>query len=119
MRKKIFSTMLTLIMVLSLNATQVFAVGENEASELNTESVAELNGNIYNYDQLVTNDGWPWTAIPKTITKNYNLPDVPAAVYYTEYIDSKWYCGELKRTGEVIKISDNIWQATYTGKINY
>ncbi|MBE6905383.1 MAG: hypothetical protein E7476_03835 [Ruminococcaceae bacterium] len=119
MNKKMFSAIFALLMVLSLNAAQVFAVGENEASTQNTESPAELNGNIYNYDQLVTNDGWPWTAISKTITKNYNLPDVPAAVYYTEYIDSKWYSGELKRTGEIKKLSDNIWQATYTGKINY
>lgn len=118
--EKIFSIMLAFALVLPFSATQVFSISENEINIKNTESSNTLNGNIYEYEQLVTNGGWPWTSITKTITKNYNsINDVPASVHYTEYIDGKWYGGELKRTGDIIKISNNIWQATFTGKINY
>lgn len=119
MKKNYLSIMLVFAMVLSLNVGQAFAADKNEINQQKAESANELNGNIYNYDQLVTTNGYPWTAITKTIKKNYNSPDVPASVDYSEYIDGKWYSGELKRTGDVVKISDNIWQATYKGKINY
>lgn len=95
------------------------SASENTTKPVTTEPVNELNGNLYQYEQLVTTYGWPWTAITKTITKNYNSADVPAAVYYTEYIDGKWYSGTLERTGEIVKLGPTIWQATYTGKINY
>ena len=120
MNKKLLSlTLVSLLMIPSLYKANNFSRSESEASTQNSESTKTLNGNIYNYDELVTNDGWPWTAITKTITKNYNTPDVPAEVHYTQYIDSKLYSGELKGNGEVKKISDNIWQTAYTGKINY
>ena len=64
-------------------------------------------------------DGLPWTAISKTITKDYvSEADVLEEVHYTEYIDGKWYSGTTKLTGEVQKLS-HAWRATYTGKINY
>lgn len=66
-----------------------------------------------------TTDGLPWTAITKTITKDYaSEADALAEVYYSEYIDGKWYSGTPKLTGEVQELS-HAWRATYTGKINY
>ena len=120
MNKKVLSlTLVSLVMIPSLYKAKIFPVSQSEASKQSVDSTKIPHGNIYNYDELVTNDGWPWTAITKTITKNYNTPDVPAGVHYTQYIDSKWYSGQLKASGEVKKISDNIWQASYKGKINY
>ena len=79
MNKKFLSlTLVSLLMIPSLYKAKNFSGSESEASTQNSESTKTLNGNIYNYDELVTNDGWPWTAITKTITKNYNTPDVPA-----------------------------------------
>ena len=66
-----------------------------------------------------TTNGLPWTAISKTITKDYaSEADVLAEVHYPEYIDGKWYSGTLKLTGEVEKLS-HATRVTYTGKINY
>lgn len=136
MRKKVFNIMIALVMVISFNAVavQAYAVSETEVREDDTaEPVNELNSNMswYAYDKLstinewgwswteISNYGYPWTAMSKTITKEYTAVDVPAGVYYTEYIDDKWYAGKLKLTGSVVKIGPGFWQATYTGKINY
>ena len=122
MRKFFLKIMLTLMLVISFSAIaiQADAASKNEGKENSaTEPVSELNGNMYQYDELVTTYGWPWTAITKTITKEYSsAASVPESVYYTEYINDKWYSGTLKRTGEVQRLS-HAWRATFTGKINY
>lgn len=70
--------------------------------------------------RLIKNRGWPWTAIEKTVINRYDDANVPQSIYYTEYIDGKWYGGTLDLIGDVRKPKSGPgWEATYTGKINY
>lgn len=74
---------------------------------------------VFLFSTNYTTDGLPWTAISKTITKDYaSEAEILAEVHYPEYIDDKWYSGTLKLTGEVQELS-HAWRATYTGKVNY
>lgn len=96
MKKTFLKVMLTLVLVISFGAVAVQA-----------------------YDKSSTTHGWPWTAISKTITKDYaSEAEVLAEVHYSEYIDGKWYGGTLQKIGDVVQLS-HAWRATYTGEINY
>lgn len=120
MRKKIlyFITALVLIISFGAFATQSQAKVQNEVKADNTKEQVDLSGDIYERGD-VTTYGWPWTAIPKTVKKEYTSAGaVPESIYYEEYIDGKWYNGTLQRTGNIEKLQYT-WRATFTGKINY
>lgn len=119
MKKRIISIALGSVLVLSMSSTAVFVEHTRQSISKDVQLGNQQKNSICQSQQAAITCGWPWTAKTKTVKKNYNYPDVPASIDYTEYIDGKWYSGELSRTGDVVKISDNIWQATYTGKINY
>lgn len=123
MQKKIIYFIVALILVVSFGSIiiQPQALTTDEVGEDYTkEKVGDMSGKLYeiNKDE-VTTYGWPWTAITKTVKKEYTSAGaVPDSIYYEEYIDGKWYHGKLKRTGEVEKLQYT-WRATFTGKINY
>ncbi len=120
MRKKFlyFATALVLIISFGVFATQSQATVQDEAKVDNTKEQVKLSGDIYERDDATTY-GWPWTAITKTVKKEYtSAAAVPESIYYEEYIDGKWYSGTLKRTGDIEKLQYT-WRATFTGKINY
>ncbi|OEC03017.1 hypothetical protein GY31_04720 [Lysinibacillus sphaericus] len=123
MPKKIIYFIVALVLVVSFGSIviQPQAVTKGGVSvDYTKEKVGDMSGNLYtiNKDE-VTTYGWPWTAITKTVKKEYtSAAAVPDSIYYEEYIDGKWYHGKLKRTGEVEKLQYT-WRATFTGKINY
>ena len=99
-------------------ATQSQAAVQDEVKVENIKESIDLIGDI-SVGGDVTIQGWPWTAITKTIKKEYTSASaVPESINYQEYIDGKWYSGTLKRTGDIEKLQYT-WRATYTGKINY
>ena len=54
----------------------------------------------------------------KTVTKNYtSQTQIPASIYYTEYIDGAWWGGTLKHTSTKYLASSGLYQATFTGTI--
>lgn len=104
---------LLLVLIVSLGASFTVFAAEDTDSSGTIRSIEEENLLRGTYKTNLFQK-----SVKRTVKKNYvDAAQIPASIYYSEYIDGAWYVGTLDATGEVVVLSTGLYQATFSGKI--
>ncbi|MBQ6888937.1 MAG: M56 family metallopeptidase [Lachnospiraceae bacterium] len=110
-KNKLCAVLLVLLFSLATSFTAFAAEERADVKVIKSVSEENLLNGTYKA-------GWFQKSVKKTVKKNYvTETDIPASIYYSEYIDGAWYVGTLDATGEVDVLSTGLYQATFSGKI--